>query len=144
VLDTIGLKDKPDDDDTGEDDDGEDNDGEEDDGEDDDGEDDDGEDDDGEDVKNESDRGSNCTGDRENPHGLTLAEEIGVPYEEIMGWFCKGFGFGEIKLAYSLSEQSGVPVETIFTERAGGKGWGILMKEFGGENKPEKGKKDND
>ena len=134
VLDTIGLKGKPDDDDTDEVDDGEDDDGEEDDGE----------DDDGEDVKNESDRGSNCSDDRKNPHGLTLAEEIGVHYEEIMGWFCKGFGFGEIKLAYSLSEQSGVPVDTIFTERAGGKGWGILMKELGGENKPEKGKKDKD
>jgi len=123
VLDTIGLKGQPDDD-TGEDDDGE--------------------DDDGEDVKNESDRGSNCTGDRDHPHGLTLAVAIGVSYDEIMGWFCQGFGFGEIKLAYSLSDQSGKSVESIFAERAGGKGWGILMKELGVKNKPDKDKKGKD
>jgi hypothetical protein len=96
------------------------------------------------DELDESNRGLNCTGERENPHGKALALELGVPYEEVMNWFCQGFGFGEIKLAYSLSEQTGKPVEEIVAEKTEGKGWGVIMKELGGKNKPEKGKKEKD
>ena len=28
--------------------------------------------------------------------------------EEVIGWFCENFGFGEISLAYGISEQAGV------------------------------------
>ena len=38
---------------------------------------------------------------------MKLAQRYGVPYEEIMGWFCQHYGFGEIDLAYSLSRQIG-------------------------------------
>ena len=57
-----------------------------------------------------------------------LAQEFGVSYEEIMGWFCQGFGFGEIDLAYSLSLEYGVPVTDIFAMREAGEGWGNIKK----------------
>jgi hypothetical protein len=69
-----------------------------------------------------------CTGANPHPTGTTLALRYGVSYEEIMGWFCQGFGFGEIDLAYSLSLQSGTPVTEIFNLRKSGMGWGEIKK----------------
>lgn len=69
-----------------------------------------------------------CTGADPQPTGMRLAAEFGVPYEEIMGWFCQNFGFGEIKSAYEMSRASGVPVEDIFTMRRSGMGWGNIKK----------------
>ena len=45
-----------------------------------------------------------------------------------MEWFCKGFGFGEIDLAYSLSLENGKPVSEIFTMRVSGMGWGQVRE----------------
>ncbi len=80
-----------------------------------------------------------CTGAQPHPAGMKLAQRYGVPYEEIMGWFCRGFGFGEIDQAYALSLQSGVPVEEIFAMREAGSGWGEIKKLLsspGGDQKP--------
>jgi len=66
-----------------------------------------------------------------------------VTYDEIMGWFCQGFGFGEIDLAYSLSQQPGVtatPAE-IFAMKSSGMGWGQIKQEL--TPKPTKPPKDN-
>jgi hypothetical protein len=71
---------------------------------------------------------SACTGANPHPTGMRLAAEFGVPYEEIMGWFCQKFGFGEISQAYELSRESGVPVADIFTMRRSGMGWGNIKK----------------
>jgi hypothetical protein len=53
-----------------------------------------------------------------------------VPYNEIMSWFCQGFGFGEIDLAYGLSRESGVAVTDIFALRRSGLGWGQIKKQL--------------
>lgn len=71
-----------------------------------------------------------CTGANPHPVGMKLAQRYGVTYEEIMGWFCMGFGFGEIDLAYGLSVQTGVPVEEIFQMKMDGMGWGNIKKEL--------------
>jgi hypothetical protein len=71
---------------------------------------------------------TNCTGANPQPTGLTLSQRYGVPYEEIMGWFCQGFGFGEIDLAYTLSRQWGIPVDQIFAMKSSGMGWGVIKK----------------
>jgi hypothetical protein len=71
-----------------------------------------------------------CTGADPQPKGEKLAQEYGVPYEEIMGWFCQNYGFGEIDQAYGLSQQYGVPVVDIFALRASGMGWGQIKKEL--------------
>jgi len=77
--------------------------------------------------------GGHCSGTatRHHPHGDALAAEYSVDYGEVMGYFCQGYGFGEISLAYQLSKQSGAPVSEIFAQRGGGQGWGQLMKQYG-------------
>jgi len=81
---------------------------------------------------------TDCTGANPQPKGQKLAELYGVPYEEIMGWFCQGFGFGEIDLAYSLSTQTGTPIEQIFAMKSSGLGWGEIKKQLTGDNKDKK------
>ena len=82
---------------------------------------------------------TDCTGANPQPKGQKLAELYGVPYEEIMGWFCQHFGFGEIDLAYSLSVQTGTPVEQIFAMKSSGLGWGEIKKQLTGDaRKPKK------
>jgi hypothetical protein len=68
---------------------------------------------------------------------MRLAEKYNVPYEEIMGWFCQGFGFGEIDLAYSLSYMSGTPVAEIFAMKSGGMGWGEIKKRYEAQGNPK-------
>lgn len=75
--------------------------------------------------------GGGGTAPGNHPAGDKLAGAYGVDYTEIMDWFCKGYGFGEINLAYLLSKQSGVPVLDIFNLRGGGMGWGNIMKQYG-------------
>jgi len=73
-----------------------------------------------------------CTGAQPHPQGVRLSERHGVSYDEIMTWFCDGrYGFGEINQAYSLSEETGVPVEDIFGMRASGMGWGQIKQDLG-------------
>ncbi len=70
-----------------------------------------------------------CTNpSRQVPEGLRLARRYGVPYAEIMSWFCKGFGFGEIDLAYFLSRASGLPVQDVFALRSSGMSWLEIIK----------------
>jgi hypothetical protein len=74
---------------------------------------------------------TDCTGADPHPQGTTLAARFGVPYEEIMGWFCSGYGFGEIEHAYEISLTAGVPVADIFAMRAAGLGWGQIEQQLG-------------
>jgi len=67
-------------------------------------------------------------GDSEQPEGATLAERYGVPYAEIMSWFCQGYGFGEIDMAYDLAQSMGVPVEEVFAMKESGMGWGLIKQ----------------
>lgn len=82
-----------------------------------------------------------CTGANPHPTGTKLSQRYGVPYEEIMFWFCQHYGFGEIELAYSLSRQYEKPVEEIFALRASGMGWGEIKKLLKGDGE-EGGKPD--
>ena len=91
------------------------------------------------------------TAEKNHPEGDKLAEEYEVTYDEIMDWFCQGYGFGEIKLAYHISQEAGVGVDEVFAMRAEGKGWGQIMKEYDligkdrdKEKDKEKGNKNND
>jgi len=69
---------------------------------------------------------TDCTGANPHPKGQKLADEYGVPYAEIMGWFCQRFGFGEIDLAYGLARTYNVTPEQLFNLRRTGLGWGQI------------------
>lgn len=77
---------------------------------------------------------TNCVGGAMQPHAVTLAEHYDISYDEIMGWFCDGFGFGEIELAYDLSQANNQPVDEIFAQKQSGQGWGLIKQ--GAEGSP--------
>ncbi len=79
---------------------------------------------------------TDCTGANPHPQGTALANQYSVPYEEIMGWFCGGFGFGEINQAYNLSQETGTPVGDIFAMKASGLGWGQIRQALSGDDSP--------
>lgn len=71
-----------------------------------------------------------CSSSNINPHAQKLAQAYDVPVTQVMDYFCKGYGFGEIKLAYNISRATGVQVADIFTQRASGLGWGQIMQSY--------------
>jgi hypothetical protein len=77
-----------------------------------------------------------CNSDLIHPTGIRLAGRYNVLYDEIMIWFCNGFGFGEIDLAYSLAEQTEIQVKDIFEMKEPGKAWGQIKKELQEKVKP--------
>jgi cytochrome c-type biogenesis protein CcmE len=79
------------------------------------------------------------------PIGLRLADQYGVPYEQVMEWFCAGkFGFGQIKhalrTAQVISETERVTDTTevdladvagiFLKQRKAGLGWGRIWKQL--------------
>lgn len=69
------------------------------------------------------------------PTGARLAELYQVSYEQIMTWFCEGFGFGQIKHALDTARHTQGDPQTYLDARASDKGWGEIWKETG---KPER------
>ncbi len=66
------------------------------------------------------------------PVAARLAASFDVTSDEILRWFCQGFGFGEIAKAYVLAQQSGkYSVAQILAMRKSGEGWGQLVKKAG-------------
>lgn len=73
---------------------------------------------------------SGCNSSPQQPEAVRLAQQYNVTYQEIMGWFCQGFGFGEIKQAYDLSIQSELPASQVFAMRSSGLGWGQIKQQL--------------
>ena len=75
-----------------------------------------------------------CVGADPNPAAQALADEHGVTYEEVMGWFCDGgYGLGEIKHALETSaridgEMSAGDLLALKTEMGG---WGEVWQYWG-------------
>jgi hypothetical protein len=63
------------------------------------------------------------------PVANQLATQYAVDYETIVAWFCQGFGFGEIGLAYNLSQQTETAVADLFALREAGYSWGQIMQQ---------------
>ena len=74
-------------------------------------------------------------GKQEKPHPLAakMAERYGVTQDWIMGYFCEGYGMGQIMLAIKTSQIEGIEAnpETLLTERSNGVGWGNIWKNMG-------------
>ena len=90
-------------------------------------------------VKTESAR---CTNDKSNQPALaklaseiyaTLPEDSGYAsaqalQADLVDYFCKGFGIGEIKLAFKYAADSEYSAQMLLALRAQGSGWGQLKK----------------
>lgn len=82
--------------------------------------------------QNAIDNRSSCSGeDQRHPFGQSLADRLGIQYQEVMDWFCSGYGFGEIQLAYEIQTRGELSVEELFTLRDAGLGWGEVMQAAG-------------
>ena len=74
-----------------------------------------------------------CTGNDPHPAAQALADEHGVSYDDVMGWFCAGYGLGEVKLALETSAREGVNMSAgellaLKTELGG---WGEVWQQLG-------------
>jgi hypothetical protein len=67
----------------------------------------------------------------DHPVALQLAQAFGVSYDEIIGWHCRGFGFGEIARAYLLAEQTVESPDMYFALKESGMGWGQIVRDAG-------------
>jgi hypothetical protein len=86
------------------------------------------------DPKVESNR---CLNDRHHPGVQKIADDEGVDYDDVLALFCKGFGLGEIKLAFRYSDGSAYTAEMLLDLRAMGYSWGDLKKMAQGNIPPE-------
>lgn len=84
-----------------------------------------------------------CSGKKDKPHpaALFLAHSFNKEIEEIMGYFCQGFGFGQISLALQTEKVTGIDYGTLLARRADGLGWGEIWEELGYKGKPKDGEK---
>lgn len=78
-----------------------------------------------------------CSGEKETPHpvAIVLANRFDKDVEDIMGYFCDGFGIGQIYLALKTELITGVDYGELLGSRTEGKGWGEIWKELGYKSK---------
>ncbi len=78
-----------------------------------------------------------ANGPQEQPRAARIAAAYGVPYKEVIGWFCKGYGFGQIDKAYALAKlisdksKTTLNVAPVFAELDSGKAWGEIVSAAG-------------
>jgi hypothetical protein len=76
-----------------------------------------------------------CGGDKDKAHPFAagVAETYGVSEDEVMGYFCQGFGFGQIMLAIQTQKMEGVTssVGAMLAARESGLGWGQIWADMG-------------
>jgi hypothetical protein len=79
---------------------------------------------------------TSTTPQKQQPKAAKIAEAYGVPYADVIGWFCKGYGFGQIERAYVIAKASAtgktpLTVAQIFTMRDAGQGWPVIANAAG-------------
>jgi hypothetical protein len=74
------------------------------------------------------------------PMGARLAERYDMDYETLQGWFCDGFGWGQVMLALQTSKLTEGDPALLLQARSEGKGWGNIWKELGLNGKKDKDK----
>jgi hypothetical protein len=83
--------------------------------------------------------GDFCVGADPHPVGQRLADEYGVTYEQVMGWFCDGrYGMGEIKIALQAGKTLEMAAEDLLAMKTELGGWGQVWHALGMKGKPKK------
>ena len=102
-----------------------------------------------------------CTTDDVHPFGARLAETYAVDPALLQGWFCDGFGWGQIMLALQTGQITGNDPSILLAERQNGSGWGEIWQQLkligkdkeavppaeidsDGDGKPDKGRNPHD
>lgn len=71
-----------------------------------------------------------CVGADPFPPAQALADLYDVSYDEIMGWFCDGYGIGEIMLALRTGEMTGLSADEVLSMKDELGGWGLVWQEL--------------
>jgi hypothetical protein len=72
------------------------------------------------------------------PFGALLANRYETDYETLQGWFCDGFGWGQIMLALQTAGQvTDMDAESLLAARSDGQGWGQIWQGLGLIGRPE-------
>ncbi len=78
-----------------------------------------------------SDRAGCGTNPANPPAALdALATEVGASQSDVLGYWCQGFGLGEIRVAYEIAQLSGKDVSSIFQMKTNGMGWGQIANQL--------------
>lgn len=72
-----------------------------------------------------------CFGGEVHPEARRMAEEYDVPSEEIMGWFCAAFGFGDIRRGLRMNAETGWELVEILPMLREGMDWEAIRIEVG-------------
>jgi len=85
---------------------------------------------------------SYCSGEKENDHpfAAAIAETYGTSVSYVMGYFCNGFGFGEIMLALQTHQMNNKEVFSMLGLRKSNHGWGQIWQDMGIIGNPDKAK----
>ncbi|NMC54544.1 MAG: hypothetical protein GYA48_13005 [Chloroflexi bacterium] len=79
------------------------------------------------------------------PMGARLAERYEMDYTTLQGWFCEGYGWGQVMLALQTGTAMEMDPAMLLEARDAGEGWGNIWQELGMIGKPDKDKdKDDD
>lgn len=83
--------------------------------------------------ENGKDTSAYCKEDSEKQHPVaeSIAERYGSTYEEVMLWFCDGYGMGEIMLAFQTAMITGDDPAALLDQKGQGVGWGLIWQEMG-------------
>ena len=77
-------------------------------------------------------KGDYCLGSAAHAGAERLEEEFGVPYDEIMAWFCEdSYGYGEVKIALTASLELGIPADELLSMKDELGSWGKVWQELG-------------
>jgi len=76
---------------------------------------------------------SYCSGEKEidHPFAAAISETYGISGSDVMGYFCDGFGFGEIMLALQTHQMNNEEISSMLDLRESGQGWGQIWQEMG-------------
>ena len=67
----------------------------------------------------------------QHPVGWRIANTYDLDYDEVMGWFCDGYGFGQIMLALQTSNITELPAEDLLQMKTEQGGWGRVWQGLG-------------
>ena len=80
-----------------------------------------------------------CSGEKETAHPaiIVLASRFEKEVDDLMGYFCEGFGVGQIYLALQTEKVTGEDYESLLALRKDGQGWGEIWKDLDHNGKPK-------
>jgi hypothetical protein len=81
-----------------------------------------------------SPRMANCMAEHaRHPEVHRVAEQLSLPVDEVLGYFCSGIGFGDIRNAHAIHIETGASMDGIFALLRAGNDWGDIRSILGAQ-----------